>query len=80
MSIRVSLEPNEGFANNTIDHQNIVFLNVLENRSLFELEDVYSHPLGVFNYIRITFLNMFDNFFCISNNLIHVSVIIDNTN
>ena len=80
LSIRVSLEPNEGFANNTTDHQNIVFLNGLENPCLFELEDVYSHPLGVFNYIRITFLNMFDNFFCISNNLIHVSVIIDNTN
>ena len=80
LSIRVSLESNEGFTNNTSDQQNIVLLNGLENPSLFELEDVYSYPLGVFNYIRITFLNMFDKSFCISNNLIHASVITDNTN
>ena len=80
MSIRVSLESNEGFTNNTSDYQNIIFLNGLENPTFSELEDVYNHSSGVFNYIRITFLNMFDKPFCISNNLIHASVITDNTN
>ena len=80
LSIRLSLESNEGYTNNTSDHQNIVFLNGLENVSFFELEDVYNHSIGLFNYIRITFLNMFDKPFCISNNLINASVITDNTN
>ena len=74
LSIRLSLESNEGYTNKTSDHQNIVFLNWLENVSFFEVAYVYNHSTGIFNYIRITFLNMFNKPFCVSNNMIHAYI------
>ena len=78
LSIRLSLESNEGYTNKTSDHHNIVFLDGLENVSFFELEDIYNHSTGIFNYIRITFLNVFNKPFCVSNNVIHASIITNN--
>jgi hypothetical protein len=80
LSIRASLEPHYGFTNTINDHQNIVFLSDSENPPVIEFEDKYSHNSGIFNYIRITFSDIFKKSFCISNNAIYVSFIIENEN
>ena len=80
MSIRVSLEPHYGFTNTINDHQNIVFLSDSENPPVIEFEDKYSHNSGIFNYIRITFSDIFKKSFCINNHAIYVSFIIENEN
>ena len=78
LSIRVSLESNYGFANTINDHQNIVFLSDSENPHVIEFEDKYSHNSGIFNYIRITFSDIFKKSVCINNHAIYVYFIIEN--
>ena len=58
--------------------KNIVFLSDSENPHVIEFEDKYSHNSGIFNYIRITFSDVFKKSFCINNHAIYVSFIIEN--
>ena len=78
LSIRVSLESNHGFANTINDHQNIVFLSNSENPHVIEFEDKYCHSPGTFNYIRVTVTDVFKKSFCINNQAIYTSFVIEN--
>ena len=69
---KLSFECTEGTrANQIASHQHIVFLDEGENPSLFELEEKYVHPSGIFNYVRITVVNVFDEQFLMSYNVIY---------
>ena len=78
LSIRISLESNQGYVNTMNDHQNIVFLTNCENPHVIELEDKYCHNPGVFNYIRVTFTDVFKKSFYVNNRNIYISIIIEN--
>ena len=78
LSIRVSLESNHGFANTINDHHNIIFLSNSENPHVIEFEDKYCHSPGTFNYIRVTVTDVFKKSFCINNQAIYTSFVIEN--
>ena len=54
--------------------QHIVFLTDGENPNLFELEEKYCHRPGIFNYVKITITNIFDDSFLLCSNIIHASL------
>ena len=60
--------------------QHIVFLSDGENPSLFELEEKYSHHPGIFNYVKITISNVFDDSFLLRSNIIHASLLLNKIN
>ena len=61
-------------------HQHIVFLTDGENPNLFELEEKYCHRPGIFNYVKITITNIFDDSFLLCSNIIHASLSLNKFN